>query len=49
MSSLNFPERASKSAGFLSVLFAFPAKVIRRAVRIPTALVDMMEKHGIEK
>ncbi|WP_442755724.1 hypothetical protein ACNHKD_03440 [Methylocystis sp. JAN1] len=40
---------SSNGVGVLAVAFSFPIAVIRRVMHIPTALVDMMEKHGTEK
>jgi hypothetical protein len=40
---------SEKSAGILASALALPVAILRRVMRIPTALVDMMEKHGLEK
>jgi hypothetical protein len=42
-------ENTSKGVGVLAAAMALPLAVIRRVIHLPTALVDMMEKHGTEK
>lgn len=39
----------TKSVGVLAAAMLFPLSVIRQIMHLPTALVDMMEKHGTEK
>jgi hypothetical protein len=40
---------APKSARVLAAAITFPFAVLRRVMHLPTALVDMMEKHGTAK
>ncbi|WP_424360314.1 hypothetical protein [Methylocystis parvus] len=39
----------TKSVGVLAAAMSFPLSVLRSVMHFPTALVDMMEKHGTEK
>jgi hypothetical protein len=49
MPTRNSSAISSKGAGILAIAIALPLAVIRKVMRVPTALVDMMEQHGIEK
>ena len=40
---------SSKGAGILAAAITLPLTVIRHVLHLPTALVNMMEKHGTEK
>jgi hypothetical protein len=40
---------APKSARVLAAAITLPLAVLRRVIHLPTALVDMMEKHGTAK
>jgi hypothetical protein len=42
-------EVTSKGVGVFAAAIALPLAVIRRVIHLPTALVDMMEKHGAGK